>query len=444
MPEASRHDIPVVIVGGGWAGLAAAIALTRLNIPVQLFEAARQPGGRARTVRSGDLEVDNGQHLMIGAYRSMLNLMDQIGIDPDQAFERLPLTLKLLSRDKTTLFLKTPRLRAPWHLPAAILTTRGLSATEKIKALHFGHYALKQTFSTDADISVMALLHSHSQSPALIQKLWEPLCIATLNTPLDIASAHLFLNVLKTAFGSNHDHADLLIPRRALSDLLPGPGVAYLERHGAKVELGQRVTSVEVQDNRVPGVHIGDRHIGCSQVILATPAITSRRLVSRHSALDSLTQQLADLGSEPIATLYLQYSTGTKLDLPMVGLEDSLGQWVFDRRVCGQPGLMAVVISTRGEHSALTAETLTSRVVNELAACFPHWPLPEQTRLLREKRATFCSRVGIDSLRPDNSTAVQGLWLAGDYTNTGLPATLESAVRSGNACVRRMLKQTTQ
>lgn len=444
MPEPLRHDTPVVIVGSGWAGLTAAIELTRRRIPVHLIEASRQPGGRARTVRSGDLVVDNGQHLMIGAYQSMLKVMEQVGVDLDQAFKRLPLTLKLLDGNRTSLFLRTPRLPAPWHLLTAVLTSRGLSAGEQIKALRFGRYALKQACPADPDISVLALLHSHAQSPGLIRKLWEPLCIAILNTPIDIASAHLFINVLKSAFGNNQQHADLLVPRRELSDLLPRPGIAYLERHGAKVELGQRVTSLTVQDNRVSGVNIGDRHIECPRVILATPPIISRRLISRHSALSSLAQQLAELGNEPIATLYLQYAADTKLELPMLGLENNLGQWVFDRRVCGQPGLIAVVISARGEHSTLTAEALTARVVNELAICFPHWPAPENSRLLREKRATFCSRTGIDTIRPDNRTAVQGLWLAGDYTNTGLPATVESAVRSGNACVRTMLDQPTR
>ena len=444
MPEPSRHDTPVVIVGSGWAGLAAAIELTRRQIPVHLLEAARQPGGRARTVRSGNLVVDNGQHLMIGAYQSMLQLMEQIGVDTDAAFERLPLTLKLLNGNRTSLLLKTPRLPAPWHLLAAILTAHGLSAAEQIKALRFGRYVLKQTPPADADISVLALLHSKAQSPGLIRKLWEPLCIATLNTPVDIASAHLFIKVLSTAFGNHQQHTDLLIPRRELSDLLPRPGIAYLERHGAQVELGQRVTSLAVEDDRVCGVHIGNRYIECSQAILATPPVISRRLISRHSVLNPLAQQLTELGNEPIATLYLQYSEDTRLDIPILGLENNVGQWLFDRRVCGQPGLIAVVISARGEHSALTADALTARVVNELATCFPHWPAPEQKLLLREKRATFCSRVGIDVIRPDNRTAVQGLWLAGDYTNTGLPATLESAVRSGNVCTRTMLGQSVE
>ncbi len=437
--------MPVVVVGGGWAGLAAAVSLTRRGIPVQLIEAARQPGGRARTVRSSGQVVDNGQHLMIGAYRSMLNLMQQIGVDIDQAFERLPLTIELRKGKRTSLFLKTPRLPAPWHILTALLTARGLSAGEQVKALRFGRYLLKHAPSTEADISVLALLHSHAQSPGLIRKLWEPLCIATLNTPTDTASAQLFVKVLSTAFGSHQQHSDLLIPRLELSDLLPRPGIAYLERHGAQVELGQRVTSLEIDTDRIQGINIGDhRHLACSQVILATPPTITRRLVSRHGTLKTLEQQLAALGNEPIATLYLQYAEDTQLHLPMLGLEDKLGQWVFDRRFCGQPGLMAVIISARGEHSQLSAEALTEQIVNELATCFPDWPAPEHTLLLREKRATFCSYAGVNSVRPGNRTAVQGLWLAGDYTATGLPATLESAVRSGNSCAQSMYSQPTQ
>lgn len=436
MSEASKGKAPVVIVGSGWAGLAAAITLTQQQKPVHLLEAARQPGGRARTVRSGDLVVDNGQHLMIGAYQAMLSLIEQVGVDIDQAFERLPLTLKVLNGNKTSLLLKAPRLPAPWHLLVASLTAHGLSVAEKIKALRFSHYVLKQSLPIKNDISVLALLHSRAQSPGLIKKLWEPLCIATLNTPIDMASARLFINVLKTTFSNYSHHADLLIARRELSDLLPRPGMAYLEQHGAQIELGQRVTALVIENDRVCGVHIGKRHIECSQLILATPPTISHRLASQHPVLDTLTQQLAELGIEPIATLYLQYPEEIKLDIPILGLENGLAQWVFDRCVCGQPGLMAVVISARGEHTTLSTEALTERVVDELTANFPHWPAPIQTKLLREKRATFCSRVGIDALRPSNHTAVQGLWLAGDYTNTELPATLESAVRSGIACAQ--------
>jgi uncharacterized protein with NAD-binding domain and iron-sulfur cluster len=122
-----------------------------------------------------------------------------------------------------------------------------------------------------------------------------------------------------------------------------------------------------------------------------------------------------------------------------VGLQNTLAQWVFDRRVCNQPGLMAVVISARGEHQHLPASQLAERVTAELARSFRRWPPPQYSQVLREKRATFCARAGIDAIRPPNRTAVRGLWLAGDYTATGLPATLEGAVRSGHSAAQGVL-----
>ena len=158
-----------------------------------------------------------------------------------------------------------------------------------------------------------------------------------------------------------------------------------------------------------------------------------------HRPLQALCKQLSALGDEPVTTLYLQYPPETYLAPAVLGLEDTLAHWVFDRRVCGQPGLMAVVTSARGPHGRWTKEEFTRRVAAELATRFPNWPPPESRLLIREKRATFSSRVGIDQFRPANRTPVSGLWLAGDYTANGLPATLEGAVRSGTACAQAIL-----
>jgi squalene-associated FAD-dependent desaturase len=288
----------------------------------------------------------------------------------------------------------------------------------------------------DEDISVRALLHSQAQTPALMRKLWEPLCIAILNTPAQIASARLFIGVLRILVAGIRRHADLLIPRRELGALFPRPAGEYLELHGAHVELGQRVTGLEIDEHGVRAVQVGSRRIPCSQLILATPHVISRRLLAHHPALQALGQRLTALAHEPVTTVYLQYPPETRLPIPMVGFEDAVAQWVFDRRVCNQPGLMAVVISTRGEHMQLPAEGLTAQVAADLAGSFPRWPAYRHARVLREKRATFSARAGIDAVRPGNRTVVPGLWLAGDYTATGLPATLEGAVRSGEACAK--------
>jgi squalene-associated FAD-dependent desaturase len=432
-----RH--PVVIVGGGWAGLAAAVELCAHEIPVTVLESARQLGGRARSIHANDMIIDNGQHLFIGAYRSVLGLMDRIGLDRKHAFLRQPLTLRLVKGNRTSLHFKVPRLPAPFHLLSAILTARGLSTADRIQALRFGRRLPELSIADHEDISVQALLHSEAQTPALIRKLWGPLCIAALNTPLDEASARIFVHALRESLAGFRRHSDLLIPRRALGDVLPLPCADYLEQRGVRIELGQRVTNLEIEDTGIQAVKIRGRRIDAGHVVLAAPHVISRRLMSRHPPLQALCAQLSELGNEPIITLYLQYPAQTCLPQPVLGLEDTVAQWVFDRRVCGQPGMIAAVISARGRHSRMKTEALTQTVAAELATSFPDWPAHERSLLIREKRATFSSRVGIDQIRPANRTPVSGLWLAGDYTANGLPATLEAAVRSGIGCAQAIL-----
>jgi squalene-associated FAD-dependent desaturase len=430
---------PVIIVGGGWAGLAAAVELCAHEIPVKVLESAQQLGGRARSICTGDMIYDNGQHLFIGAYRSVLSLMEKIGVDCDKTFLRQPLTLRLIKGNRTNLHFKIPRLPAPFHLLSAILTARGLSTTDRIQALRFGRRLPELSIAEHQDISVEALMHSEAQTPALIKKVWGPLCIAALNTPLGEASARIFVNVLRESLLGLRRYSDFLIPRLALGEVLPAPCAYYLEQRGVRLELGQRVTSLEIGDACIQAVKINERRIDASHVVLAAPHSISRRLMSRHQSLQALCSQLSELDNEPVITLYLQYPPQTRLPQPVVGLVDTLTQWVFDRRVCGQPGMMAVVISAKGSHSQMKTDELTKTVAAELATSFPDWPVHGQSLLIHEKRATISSRVGVDQVRPGNKTPVSGLWLAGDYTANGLPATLEGAVRSGIGCAQAIL-----
>ncbi|VAW74308.1 Squalene/phytoene desaturase HopC [hydrothermal vent metagenome] len=440
MPESAEKDAPVVIVGGGWAGLSVAVELTRCHVPVLLLESSRQLGGRARSIRFGDAVVDNGQHLMIGAYQSLLTLMQNINIDINEVFLREPLSLSSFYHGKASLQFRTPRLPAPFHLLAAILFARGLGMKDQIQALRFGRHLKTLHLSADEDISVQALLHSEHQTPAMIRRLWEPLCLATLNTPIAEASARIFLRVLQDSFLQMNQHSDLLFSRVELGNLLPVPAASWLEAHDAQTRLGERVTDLVLDNRETLAVKIGGREQPARHIVLATPHIISRRLMSHYPLLKPLCDNIEQLGNEPIVTVYLQYAESVSLPQPMIGIEDGLSQWLFDRRVCGQPGLISVVISARGKHSALDNAALGELVIAELAKTFPGWPTPHEHLVVREKRATFSSRTGIDALRPGNRTPINGLWLAGDYTDTGLPATLEGAVRSGVNCASSILE----
>ncbi|SIT73150.1 squalene-associated FAD-dependent desaturase [Ectothiorhodosinus mongolicus] len=428
---------PIAIIGTGWAGLAAAITLVRAGAPVELFEAAPQPGGRARRARLEGLNLDNGQHLLMGAYTTTLELLRHIEVKEPEVLRRAPLDLVSLRGDGSRLSLSSAYLPAPWHLLAALMTARGLSWREKSQALP-GMRRMLQT-PPDAQHSVLQWLEDLQQPPRLIQELWIPLCLAVMNTHAEIASARVFFNVLQGAFTGHRSHSDLLVPRADLGSVFPEPAASWLARQGCPLHHNQRVISIGPQ---AEGMHIQLRQrqsLMAQAVIMATGHAESARLLPDVPSLQPLRDNLASLGTEPICTVYLRYPRQVRLPMPMQGLLGGIGQWVFDRRFSGHPGVMAVVISGNGSHLALDNEALATAVDQELRQHYPQWPAPLWQRVVREKQATFCASVASEALRPGNHTALPGLWLAGDYTDTGLPATLEGAVRSGVECARQIL-----
>ncbi|WP_455204952.1 hydroxysqualene dehydroxylase HpnE [Kaarinaea lacus] len=453
-------ETPVLIVGGGWSGLAAAVELSRHNIPVTVLEAAKQTGGRARRVQFNGsnhnstanqaasnnslaampLSIDNGQHLLVGAYESTLDMLREIGVKESEVLKRTGLLLSMRSPQWKEIRFKTPNIPAPLHLLWALLSTRGLSVAERLNAVDFCRKLAKRDFTINEDESCLSLFARYRQRHKVIKALWEPLCLAGLNTHINTASAEVFLRMLRETFAHTRQDSELLLTQTDLGKLFPDPAIDFIERMGGSVQLGQRVEAIQIVQDMVAGVSLSDRSIKAQHIILATPCYTTAKLCTEHPQLQSLSLQLQQIGSNPICTVYLQYDPQTSMDEDMVGSIGTTSQWIFDRKIYGQPGLMAVVISGRGEHMNLSNDKLAQLAANEIADEFPHWPAPQQHMVIREKRATFDCSVGINKLRPGNATAIQQLWLAGDYTDTGLPATLESAVRSGIRSARGVLK----
>lgn len=431
MAEPAPKPENVLVVGGGWAGLAAAIELSRHGIPVTLLEAARQLGGRARCVPFDNVRIDNGQHLMIGAYEAMLRLMATVGVDPEVMFLRLPLDLHMRALELPELRVRTRKLPAPLHLAWALATLRGLPPRERLQLLRFSHRLLRNKIVLDRDITAQALLLGERQGARVMGALWEPLCLAAMNTPLAEASARLFLEVLRRTFVSEANHSDLLIPKDDLGVLLPEPALDFIERNRGTVLLNHRVEHLLIDNAVCRGVSWRGGELAARRVVLAVHPVMCRRLLAPHPELAGIAAGLSQLHQNPITTVYLRYPENVALASPLQGLQDGLGQWIFDRRVAGHPGLIAVVISGRGEHLALDNTVLGERIQAELARLHPDWPAPLAIRVIREKRATFAATVGVDELRPATATPVAGLWLAGDFIATGLPATLEGAIISG-------------
>ena len=434
---------PITIIGAGWAGLAAAVKLAEQGHKVTVFESAKQVGGRARAVNFDDIEVDNGQHLLIGAYTQCLHLMETVGVNIEQALKRLPLSLTVV--DKTTLTLQAPALPAPLHLLYALITAKGLKFTDRITAIKFALHLKKNNYQFKKDISVEELLKLTKQTDILTRQLWEPLCLATMNTPINIASANVFMTVFKDAFTKKTQDADALLPATDLSTLFPKAAINYIEKKGGKVYLKSRVEHIEITKKGVSSISVKTNNtiekIKTSQVVIATAPQNLNKLIPEDSALKFIKKNIEQFSYEPIVTVYLQYTKKTQLAQAMTGLSSTLSQWVFDRGdFCQQAGLMSVVISTSGEHMKMDDATLAQTVHNEIAALFSEQPALEKYFVIREKRATFSCCVNINDIRPKNKTGIPGLYLAGDYTDTGYPATLEGAVRSGIA-VSNLIKE---
>lgn len=431
-------ELGTVVVGGGWAGLAAAVELVRHDVPVTLLEASRQLGGRARCVRFGDLRVDNGQHLMLGAYRGMLGLMDCLGVEETQVFLRQPLRLRVRGRKNLALDLRLGdgsllgRLRT-------LLTARGLGWSGRLGVARLVNAANDPAQIPEPDIDVQTLLEQTGQSQRAIDNLWTPLCIGALNTAPPNASAQVFLRVLAETFADRPGASDLLIPRTDLGTAIPEPALDLIERRGGQVRLAQRVQQLDVRAGRIHGLRIGDRDVRAERVILAVSPVAALRLLSPHPGAAAVVHALRTLDQAPICTVYLQYPPETRLENEMLGLQDGIGQWIFDRRVCGQDGLMAVVVSSNGPHMDLSNDELGREVSAQLALLYPHWPAPQRVLTIREKRATFVCRPGIDRERPGVHSGIESCWLAGDFTATGLPSTLEGAIRSGLECAQTIL-----
>lgn len=431
----------VVIVGGGWAGLAAAVELAGHGTPTLVLESARQLGGRARAVRFGAYHVDNGQHMLLGACHSVLTVLRTLGVSEASVFRRQPLNLSLRGATGEEIRFRTHRLPAPLHLAAGLLLTEGISFNSRIAALRLLRDMRKRGFTINPDIALKDYLAIRKQGPEALRALWQPLCLAALNTPVATASTKLFLRVIRDIFFAGRRDSDLLLPILDLSACLPRPATDYIEQRGGSVRLGVRVSGIAIKDGAVSGVLVQDELIPAKHVIVATPPAACVSLLREHAALANIATRVASLTSQPICTLYLRYPEHITLERDFVGLLDSSVQWLFDRgRLTGDKGLISAVIGGASPYMRLSAEALTDTVAAEIARYFPTWPAPSLTKLIRERQATVAAVTDVDRLRPAHATPVKGLWLAGDYTATGYPSTLEGAVKSGLICARWILR----
>jgi len=437
------HELNVGIIGGGYAGMAAAAELTSRGIKVSVFESAKQLGGRARGVLHNDIQIDNGQHLLLGCYRETLRLIELVGGDIEKDFLCLPLQLDLHGQFS----LKAPRLPAPLHLLVALLNAQGLTWAERMKAAGFMLKLQGMKFQLEQDKTVKELLIEFGQNADLTLKLWEPLCIAALNTPIHKASAQVLLNVLRDALNRKRADSDMLLPRIDFTALFPQRAADYVELHGGKVHLSCGVETINPKHDGLELVtaeacpeHSRRSTHTFSHVICAAPPSVAAKLLRPISEMSKTVSQIEALEQQPIYTVYLQYPAPVRLPHPMIGLHQRFSQWLFDKgQIAAQHGLLAAVISAEGIHQELSQDELAEKVIAELREEFGIVARPDWFKVIAEKRATFCCSPNLD--RPTQRTAISNLLLAGDYTDGDYPATLEGAVLSGLRCAELCLPE---
>lgn len=434
-----RH---VAIVGAGWSGLACAVELASHQCRVTLLDAAPQAGGRARgvsvTLGDRDFPLDNGQHLLIGAYTHTLRLMQAVGVEPGAAFLRLPFAL----RYPDGFALVAASAPAPWHLALALLRAQRLSWRERLAMVMLIERFKRQDWNVGQDRPAADLLRGH---PAvLIQSVWRPLCIAALNVPLEIASARVFLTVLRDSLGGAASASELLLPRGDLSQLFPNAAQRHFERNGGALRLRTPVDSVQPTGSGWRVVTRGNEleALEADAVVLALPPPRAAALLAPlGERAGAAAAQLQAMEMAPIATVYLRYAS-VSLPHPAYALRDdaargAYGQWVFDRGALDArcAGVLSVVISAAGPHMDLPHAALQAAVAQQLSAALG-LPAPIASATIVDKRATI---VPAPNLQRPSMRLLPGLLLAGDAADSAYPSTIEGSVRSGVAAASALI-----
>jgi len=462
----------LTIIGAGWSGLACAVAATQAGWQVELFEAATEAGGRARSLEQSfaGVPLDNGQHILLGAYRDTLALMRTVGVNPDDVLLRLPLDLRTadglgfqlptsvldglanvfaypattdsflpssLTASPSAKFFIT--LAASLKLLVGVSLAKGWGTQDKWRLIQACWRWQVAGFTCDATWSVSQLCEASQLTPRVMRGLIEPLCLSALNMPMDGASAAVFLRVLQDAMFSAAGSSDLLIPKKDLGALFPQTCLKWLRHHGAQIHLGRRFTQEDLAQWLAESYEVITSK---RALVLACPTREATRLT--QTIAPSWSAKAEALSHTAIATVYLQcHDVGFRgLDRPMVALhmsKNAPAQFVFDRgALCQQSGLLAAVVSaSEGEREQIALQ-VQQQVADQLGL--------QQLSVVQtivEKRATFACLPNTfegpnqASAKPDMFVA-PNIFACGDYVSGPYPATLEGAVRSGQQVVRHL------
>ncbi|MCC7439103.1 MAG: FAD-dependent oxidoreductase [Armatimonadetes bacterium] len=442
-----QHDTPIIL-GGGIAGIAAAIRLAQAGACPTLIESRPYLGGRLRSFihpETGD-EIDNGQHLLMGCYHSTLQLLEALGT---RHLLRLQPTLSVQFRNADG----TPETFAPlgwlpWRLgvAAGMLRLKQLSFAERVGLLQAA--AAIATQPPAPTETAAQYLQRLKQSPRACQRLWDPIIIATLNTPPDQAAASLFVRVMQLAFLGSRADSQLGFASGGLS-ALHAPTRNLIEQHGGRVIVGAPITGIELQPAGQCVIRLKERGAVVASQVISTLPHASLRNISCATILHGIPSLAQPMPVSPIVSLYLWFDSPLR-QLPAFAAMIGTGvQWMFNKRKIAPaqnvqfPGLLSCTISAAVAESATRIDQVVATAVQELRGAFPEMGEAQLLawQVIKEKHATFAATPTAEAQRPPTRSSIPGFFLAGDWVATGLPGTIEGAVQSGFAAAELVLQQ---
>ncbi len=436
----------VIIIGGGFAGLAAGVALADAGQRVCLLEQKPYLGGRARSFQdpATNSVVDNGQHLFMGCYHSTIQFLKTIGTLDRVQFQS-QLSVPFLDRDGRMTHLDCPDLPSPWHLFLGVLGSGSFTLKQKLEVLRLGK-GLRNGGTTSGPTNVESVtewLTRRGQSEGLQRGFWDLLCIAAMNEDPRAASAKLFERVLRLALFSSPADSRLGIARVGLSECYTAAAQAFIESRGGRVQTGRGVHQLIVAEGACRGADLGG-----GEKIEDVPVISA---VPWHQFASLLPGELVRnepffavglaLRPAPIISINLWFDAPIT-NLEFAGLRGTTIQWLFNRsRIVGDKShYVSLVLSGAREHVSRSKEELLAISLRELGEILPPARKAKlvHSLIIKERFATFSPSPEADALRPPARTPIRGLYLAGDWTSTGLPATIEGAVLSGYTAAREL------
>jgi zeta-carotene desaturase len=440
----------VIVIGAGFAGLSAASLLAERGARVLVLEARPQLGGRATafTDRETGERVDNGQHVLFGCYRTTFEFLRRVDAAQNVS-QQESLEIPCYDADGVRSTLKCPPLPAPAHLLGAVLNWQPIPWTDRLRALRLvppllaARRALRSRRAVpETPETVHAWLKRHGQGQVLTEWLWTPLAVAALNQSIDHAAAAPFLRVLAEMFSTDRSAAAIALPMKPLDETYALPARDFIARHGGDVRTSA-LARVHMGNGRVQHVQVGRDRFEAPHVIATVAWHSLGNLVTGETAaLAEVLSHAARTEAMPIVTVNLWYDR-TVMNEAFAGLPGRTMQWVFDKRLAfgERASHLSLVSSGASAIAGRSNGELIDLAADEIRRSLPGAADAQVVRatVVRERYATFSLAQG-GPPRPGPRTGVPGLFLAGDWTDTGLPATIEGAVLSGHAAARAVLE----